>query len=66
MTSLNDILWGGQLGDPDDGEPGDGTDPGTMPQWMQTNCMAMCCSVGDPCGGPPPIPCASGVLGGCK
>ena len=63
MTSLNYILWGGPLGDPDDGETGDGTDTGTMPQWMQTNCMAMCCSVGDPCGGVDPPPCSSGRTG---
>lgn len=61
MTSLNDILWGDQLGNPDDENLGDGTDP-IMPQ-LKTNCLAMCCGVGNPCS--LPYPCASGSMG-CK
>lgn len=64
MTSLNDILWGEQLGNSDDGKPGDGTDPGIVPQFMQINCLEMCCSLGTRCN-THPIPCASGYLG-CK
>ena len=63
MTSLNDILWGDQLGNSDNGEPGDGTDPGIMPQIMNINCLAMCCALGQPCNTPGPIPCMSGKYG---
>lgn len=62
MKSLNDILWGDQLGKIDDENPGDSEDPGIMTQAMGANCLTMCCSMYR-CGAKPNPPCASGWMG---